>query len=147
MLPTPNILQIPTYPKAVTWHPCLPSVPSLVSALSSEEKLHQSLSVFILAISHFLFFFNIILPLNTTFFFIWSIRNFSWMLLRFIHHRLRHTPSCCGLLRPYGCSPPSANIKDLQSQRESPHKPTALDIRIREFQTLQFWQTNHCWLT
>ncbi len=45
-------------------HPCLPSVPSLLSALFNVEKLHQWLSVFVLAVDRFLFL-TVIVPLNS----------------------------------------------------------------------------------
>ncbi len=45
-------------------HLCLPSVPSLLSALFNEEKPHRWLSVFVLAVDSFLFL-TVIVPLNS----------------------------------------------------------------------------------
>lgn len=77
---TPNIWQIPTCPRVIMQHSCLLIV--------------LWLSVFVLAVDHS--FLSVILPLKESFYFIWSIGNVSWTLLRFF----RHSPSC----HCYGCS-------------------------------------------
>ncbi len=74
---------MPTCPRAVTRHPRLPSVPSLLSALSNEEKLRQWLSMFVLVVDRFLLL-TVILPLNAEFLFYLKHQILGWNSLKWV---------------------------------------------------------------